>query len=68
MTIVRVRCAGRWEAEIHVEPRWGDAASIARRLRGDGLHARRKGAEVHVDAPAGVTGEDTLSLATTPAA
>lgn len=62
MTVVRVRsAAGGWEAVFEVEPRWGDAASIARRLRAEGAAARRRGPEVIVDADGGVVGDDSRS-------
>lgn len=49
MTIVRIRKARAWEVVIEVEPIYGDASSVARRLRMTGAKARSANGEVIVD-------------------
>jgi hypothetical protein len=51
MTIVRVVHA-EWQVLIEVPTLYGDAVGVARRLRKDGLAARKVGPEVHVNANA----------------
>lgn len=49
-TIVRVRKRGQWETMIEVDPIYGDASSVARRLRSSGMHkARAASGEVIVE-------------------
>ncbi len=49
-TIVRIRKAGAFEIVLEVPPLFGDAAGVARRLRGEGYKARSSKGEVIVEA------------------
>lgn len=53
-TTVRVQ-GPTWEAVVEVAAIYGDAAGVAARLRAQGLAARKRGAEVLVNANAEIT-------------
>lgn len=51
MTVVRVQHAS-WEVVVETPAIYGDAGSVAARLRAEGVQARKKGNEVLVNANA----------------